>query len=57
MNGDSDGESMINITEIKEAIAPPGIIFIEEPSSNPKDKRVSKSDRWIHENIIALFAE
>ena len=57
MNGDSDGEQMINITEIKEAIAPPGIIFIEEPSSNPKDKRVSKSDRWIHENIIALFAE
>ena len=29
VNGESDGEKMINITEIKEAIPPPGIIYIE----------------------------
>ena len=32
VNGEEDGEKMINITEIKEAIPPPGIIFIEQQS-------------------------
>ena len=46
---------MINMVEIKKAIAPPAFIRLEEKSEHPKDKRVSKPDKWIHENIMHLF--
>ena len=36
-------------------ISPPAFITLEETVNDPKDKRVSKSDDWLHKKIMDLF--
>ena len=50
-------KNRINIEEIKDAILPPAFIKLEDDVNDPKDKRVGKSDEWLHTHIMNLYRE
>ena len=52
----AEKEKKISIAEVDgQIIQPPAFITLEETVNDPKDKRVSKSDDWLHKKIMDLF--
>ena len=48
-------QNKITIEEINRAIQPPAFIQLEDDRKDPKDRRVSKPDEWLHKKIMELF--
>ena len=51
----NDAKDKISVEVIERAIQPPAFIKLEDVANDPKDKRVSKSEDWLHKKIMDLF--
>ena len=51
----NDTKDRIGLEVLERVIHPPAFIKLEDVSTDPKDKRVSKSDDWLTKKIMDLF--
>ena len=52
-----DNRATINVEKIKNPIAAPGLIRVDEPDDEPTDRRVSLTQPKLQKAILGLFKE